>query len=213
MGVGRTRVEVLTADRIGCLPDPCRGCVFWESGGPRPIDVREPTTGVSPAKVAWWREREREDATVLGRVIEVDGEVAAWAMVGPGDLPTHRRRSIPPPSRDALLIITLWVEPGHRGRGLGRLLVRAALKEALERDLKGVEAYGDRRPRDGGCVLPGTWLLHVGFAVDREHPRYPLLRIDTRSTVRILEPLEQMVGQARERLAPRPEPVTQPASR
>jgi GNAT superfamily N-acetyltransferase len=213
VGRGRSRVEVLTADRLVRLPDPCRGCLFWETGGPRPIDIPTRTRGVSAEKLAWWRDRESEDETVLGRIIEVDGGVAAWAMVGPGTMLTRWRRSFPPPGRDALLITTLWVEPEHRGRGLGRLLVRAVLKEALDRDLRGVEAYGDRRPRDGGCVLPGTWLLHVGFAVDREHPRYPLLRIDTRSTVRLLEPLEQMVGHARERLSPRPEPVTQPIGR
>jgi hypothetical protein len=53
-----------------------------------------------------------------------------------------------------------------------------------------VEAYGDRRWLERGCVLPATWLLHEGFEVHREHPRSPLLRVDTKRTVRWAETFE-----------------------
>jgi hypothetical protein len=87
--------------------------------------------------------------------------------------------------------------------------VLAAVKVAGRTERRAVEAYGDRRHRDGACVLPCTWLLHEGFAVHREHPRYPLLRLSVKSTARWAEPLEHAVEQALERMGVSPEPSPQ----
>ena len=114
-----------------------------------------------------------------------------------------RGGTVPAPSGDALLLATVWVDPDARGAGHGRLLVQAALREALRLDLRAVEAYGDRRAREWDCVAPAGWLLHEGFEVTTEHPRYPLLRIDTSRLARWAESLEhavdELLGRARAR--------------
>lgn len=202
------RVVELTANDLGELADRCRRCLFWEFGAPRPIDdvpqADELTGDAVIQKTAWWRSQELETGSP-GRVVRIDGNPVAWCEFGPATAFTRRRQPVPRVSDDALFLATLWVEPPHRGRGFGRLLVQAAAKEALRRDLHGVEAYGDRRHRDAACVLPCTWLLHEGFQVHREHPRYPLLRMDVRSIARWAEPLEHALEHALERLGRRPD--------
>ncbi len=60
-------------------------------------------------------------------------------------------------------------------------------------------------------MLPAAWLLHEGFEVTVEHPRYPLLRIDTKRVARWAESLEHAVDELLGRA--RPQPVPQPSVR
>ncbi len=223
----RVRVVEVTAGDLERIPGRCRRCLFWELGAPRPIDgeVGEPDEFAGDPTVqkpAWWRAVELGDrpgggpGTVPGRAVMIGGETAGWCLAAPSGAFAPRRPPVPRPSDDALLLATLWVEPAFRGRGVGRRLVQAVAKEALRTGHRAVEAYGDRRHREGACVLPGTWLLHEGFEVRREHPRYPLLRLDVDSIARWVEPLEQAVERALGRLArqrrPDPAPERSPLS-
>lgn len=205
------RVAPLSGADVEDLPDTCRVCLFWELGRPRP-DPREVHRSVDelagdPAmqKQAWWAARGLEDAPP-GRVVRVDDKLAGYVLFAPSDAFAPRKAPAPQASEDALLLATIWVEPTMREQGVGRTLVQAALKEAIRRDLAAVEAYGDRRFREQDCVLPAMWLLHEGFVVHREHPRYPLLRIDTKRTARWTDTLEHALEDIRERM-PRRVPV------
>jgi GNAT superfamily N-acetyltransferase len=193
------RAAPLTGELVELLPDPCRGCLFWELGtacpAPRtaavPAGAGPDTIPTEPTvrKQAWVSARVQE-GTPPGRVLRVDGELAGYALFAPARTFARRRPPAPQPSPDALLLATIWVQPVWRQLGLGRLLLQHAIKEALRLDATAVEAYGDRRWLERGCVLPATWLLHEGFEVHREHPRSPLLRVDTKRTVRWAETFE-----------------------
>jgi GNAT superfamily N-acetyltransferase len=189
--VSRRKVA-LTSAEVSLLPSSCRSCLFWEYGSTGPVfPLARRSSPESPfeRKRAWVSARV-EEGTPPGAVLLVDDEVAGYALFAPSAGFAPRSSLLPRVSRDALLLATLWVAVAHRGHGLGRLLVQAALKEALRLDLTAVEVYGDRRWRERACVLPVTWLLHEGFEVHREHPRTPLLRLETRRTARWAESLE-----------------------
>jgi GNAT superfamily N-acetyltransferase len=193
------RASVLTGDEVERLPGPCATCLFWELGTPCPdpragtvlaggrgaLQPSEPST----RKQAWVSARVQE-GTPPGRVVVVDGEVVAYASFAPSGTYAPRRPTVPPASPDALLLATVWVRPVHREVGIGRLLVQAAIKEAIRLGAPALEAYGDRRWQERACVLPATWLLHEGFEVHREHLRSPLFRIDTKRTLRWTDSLE-----------------------
>lgn len=212
-----TRLEPLVSDALGGLPDHCRSCLFWELGHARP-DLRadrlvdELASDPHVSKHAWCAAVVHDEGAP-GRVVRRDEKVVAYALwAGPGQF-APRRPPIPPASEDALVLATLWVDRPWREQGLARQLVQGALKEALHRGLPAVEAWGDRRHREADCVLPSMFLLHEGFAVHREHPRYPLLRLDVRRTVRWTQELEATWDGVRERLprrVPGPVPVPHP---
>jgi len=196
------RVRPLDGQQVESLPDRCRACLFWELGWPRPdprgLDQADLLAGDPVAAKQAWCTSQVLAGRPPGRVVIVDDELAGYALFAPAAEFAPRRMVVPPASRDALLLATLWVSPFHREHGVGRLLVQAAVKEALRLDLRAVEAYGDRRWRETDCVLPCTWLLHEGFEVATEHPRYPLLRLETRRTV--LDALEHAVEEVLDRL-------------
>ncbi len=199
----------LDGSTLDALPSACRRCLFWELGHARP-DRRKPRTDElagDPArhKDAWVGAVGVESGPP-GRVVQVDGVTVGFAVFAPARSFSPRKRPAPMVSSDALLLSTIWVEPDWRDRRVGRHLLQAAIKDAKRLGLEAVEVYGDRRYHEGDCVLPTQWLLAEGFEVHREHPRYPLLRLEVRRTLRWAESLESALDEVRERL-PRPAPA------
>lgn len=215
--VGR-QAQPLTHDEVARLPGACASCLFWEHG----VRCPSPRTAAIPGweriasppdaaerKRAWVAERER-DRGPPGRVVEVDGEVVAYALFGPSTAFARPGPSVPRPSRDALLFATAWVRPTEREAGIGKRLVRSAIKDAIRLGLPAVEAYGDRRFLDRSCVLPASWLLHAGFRVHLEHPRTPSFRLEVRRALRWGNELEHAWEEVLGRL-PKRVPVGEPA--
>lgn len=205
------RTVPLVGDVLDDLPPRCRSCVFWELGADRPADPLPTEPGRAAddrvRKQGWVTAQSLEDGPP--GVLLRDGErTVGYALFAPSRVVPQRAGTVPTTSPDALVLATAWVEPAARSCGSGRLLVRAAVREALRLELRAVEAHGDRRAREWDCVLPAAWLLHEGFEVAAEHPRYPLLRIDTRRVARWAESLEhaveELLGRSRARPVPQP---------
>jgi len=203
------RTQPLVADALEQLPERCRRCLFWELGGTRPAEeaAQDVAHEQHVRKQAWVASRELEDGPP-GTVLRQEGRVVGWALHAPARAFAPRAAPVPVADPEALLLATAWLHPDVRASGLGRMLLQAALRDAIGRDLAAVEAYGDRRAREWDCVLPATWLLHEGFEVVAEHPRYPLLRLETRRTVRWAASLEHAAHELLGRVAPRPVPET-----
>lgn len=214
------RLEPLTGDGVELLPAPCHSCLVWELGAARPAPtVTSPATVGAGApsspepsqpqiRKQAWVSAQVQDGHPPGRIVRVDGEVAGYALFAPATAFAPRPAPVPPASPDAMLLATIWVAPFWRESGLARLLVQAAVKDAIRAEAPAVEAYGDRRWVDRRCLLPATWLLHEGFEVHREHPRTPLLRLDVKRTVRWAESLEHALEEVLAALPRRlPQPV------
>jgi GNAT superfamily N-acetyltransferase len=206
----RPRVRALGAPDPGTDDDPGTDAATSAAG----IDDRDGAgrraahTEQLTRKQAWVSARVQEGVPP-GRVVLVGDALVAWALFAPADRFARRSPLVPPLDPGALELATVWVHPLHRGHGLGRVLVQAAIKEAIRLELPSVQAYADRRWRDRTCVLPATWLLHEGFEVHHEHPRTPVVRIDTKRTVRWVASLEHAWEEVLGRLPHRvPVPVS-----
>jgi GNAT superfamily N-acetyltransferase len=168
------RVLDVGLDNLHQCPKPCLGSVFWE--------MHDPDAEMDPGfhKEEWF------SSTLLewgrcGKLLLVDEEAAGFAQYGPptlfaglGKFPWARV------SGDALFLAYCFVDERYRGRGLGRELVRAVARDAVESGYRALETVGDRS-WDGGWVHPEGFLRSCRFSVLHEHPRYPVLRLDTRA--------------------------------
>jgi GNAT superfamily N-acetyltransferase len=174
------RLQDLTVDTLDALPEACRSCVFWEVADA----PRGPTAGGAAAKEAWVHSLELEWGAP-GKVLAVDDVPIAFGVLAPGVHVARTRRLGHVPSEDALLLVTLWVDPNARQAGLARVLLQALLRETHEHGGRALEAYGARGGAAlGTCVIPEGFLLANGFTVLREDVRHPLLRLDLRQTAR-----------------------------
>lgn len=184
-------IRDLTHTNVDDIPRPCRGCVFWEYA---PAD-RALTLGAHDAdfeKEAWASEVSLMHGS-SGRVVYVDGRAAGFALCGPQE--TFHGADVFPLriSRDALFLAVIRVLPEYVGHGVGKSLVHAVLKEAKSRGKKALEAYGDRAWQHEACIMPAAFLEAVGFRVKREHPRFPLYRIDIGSLAKHRKNVEAAV--------------------
>ena len=203
------RLEPLTLATLSELPAPCRDCVFWELD---PVAARQARrNGDTALEKEAWLSQVLLDWGSAGVVLYVDDELAGYAVYAPATyLPRTQAFPTAPVSPDAVVLATGRILPRYLGLGLGKVLVQAVAKDVLKRGFRAVEAFGDSRWDGPGCVWPTDFLRAVGFAVVREHPRNPRLRLDLRSAITWRSEMEAAV----ERLmgAIRPEPAAPPVT-
>lgn len=197
----------LTVDGLDVLPEPERSCLFWEL---TPVDVaRVPPHERFAEKQGWVSTVLREWGS-CGRLAVVDGTAVGLAVYAPAAwLPGAQALATSPSSPDAVLLAYVWVDPAHRDRGIGRLLIQGMARDLVERGHTAIEAYGDTRGRATGCVVPAEFLGSVGFRTLRPHPTTPRMRMDLRTTLRWRDEVEQ----ALERLWGVMRPAKQKATR
>lgn len=188
------RIVSLTGDNVGNLPAPCRSCVFWESGHRKP-DARAKDDWLSAVLLDWGS---------CGRLVYVDGELAAFALYAP---PEYVALAASPAaaqtSSDAVLLMTARVLPNHAASGLGRVLVQSVVKDLMRRrDVHAIEAIGDAQGHELSCVVPARFLTAVGFKTVQPHPRYPRLRLDLRNVLTWRDEVEVAVEKWIEAIRP-----------
>ena len=185
------QIKDLTHTNIDDLPRPCRGCVFWEYA---PAD-RALTLGPHDSdfeKEAWASEVSLVHGG-CGKVAYIDGRPVGFALSGPQES-FHGAEMFPLRiSRDALFLAMLRILPEAVGCGVGKSLVHAVLKEAKARGKRAVECYGDRNWQHEACIVPAGFLEAIGFRVKRDHPRFPLYRIDLGSLAKMSKNVEAAV--------------------
>lgn len=205
------RTVPLTLDRFAALTAPCRTCLFWELD---PVRRQAVCPGEESAeKEAWLSEVLREWGS-CGRVVCVDDDPVGYVVYAPAAfVPGEGAFPTAPVSADAVLLTTLWVDPQHRGGGLGRQLVQGMARDLIERGgIRAVEAFGDSAGK-WSCAAPTDFLARVGFKTHRPHRAAPRLRMDLKGAVTWREEvegaLERLLGAVRPKQATAPKATRQ----
>lgn len=170
------RIVSLTLDNVDALPEPCRSCVFWESG-PCPPDPALKDDWVTAVLLEWGS---------CGRLVYVDGQVAGFALYAPPEyVDSAAPLALGRVSDDAVQLATVRILPAYTGGGLGRVLVQAVVKDLMGRKgVRALEAFGDAQGHENRCLVPARFLTAVGFKTVQPHPRYPRLRLELGSVVK-----------------------------
>jgi hypothetical protein len=183
------RLVNITLDNLDDLPRRCRRCVFWELDpvtGERAVEAGSPEL----EKEAWISSTLLEWGS-CGKIVYVDDVPAGFVLYAP---PLYVPRSVAfptsPVSADAVLLTTANIVPDFAGGGLGRMLVQGVAKDLTRRAVKAIEAFGDLKGEEGGCVVAADYLLSVGFKTVRPHHRYPRLRLELKSALSWREDVE-----------------------
>jgi len=186
--VSRRLVNV-TLDNLDDLPRRCRRCVFCELD-PVSRERAEETGDPALEKEAWISSALLEWGS-CGKIVYVDGVPAGFVLYAP---PLYVPRSVAfptsPVSADAVLLMTAHVIPEFTGGGLARMLVQGVAKDLTRRGVRAIEAFGDLKGEEGGCLVPADYLLSVGFKTVRPHHRFPRLRLELKSALSWREDVE-----------------------
>jgi GNAT superfamily N-acetyltransferase len=196
------RSQRLTVDLVGDLSEPCTSCALWELGTAglalSDDDARsEKETWVSHVLLEWGS---------CGRIVSFDGIPAGHVIYAPAHfVPGVRRFASGPVSDDAVVMTSLRVREEFLGRGVGRVLVQAMVKDMLKRpDVRAIEAFGT--PGGAGCTLPTAFLQGVGFKTAQPDIVAPRMRLDLRSVLTWRDEIEYALERLRGVVAPQPSP-------
>lgn len=206
MGLSRRPVR-LTVDHLAAFEGHARECLFWQLD---PVRRERLTPDEAAEQKRDWVASVLLEWGACGHVLLDDGRVAAHALYAPPAFaPGSAGLPTAPVTPDAVQLLTVQVAEEYRGGGLGRLLVRAAAKDLVDRGVVAIEAFGASKPGfsrvesrvstpsfpdRGGCVVPVGFLTAVGFRTQRAHPAYPRMRMDLRSTLSWKDEVEQAIG-------------------
>lgn len=200
----------LTPDRVGDLVGACSPCTFWQTV-PRNghSDPREPLE-----QLAAWVETVTADWGPPGRVAYVDGEPAGHVILAPArHVPRLAAFPTSPSDPSTLMLVTAVTTPTYAGRGLHKVLVQSAAKDALRHRARSLEVVAARplAVSRHTCVLDVAFLEKVGFRVERDHPAYPRLRLELRTVVTLRSEAAAAIARALARVpGVRPVPETHP---
>ncbi len=197
----------LTLDHLAELDDHVRSCLFWQLD---PVSRSRIEEGQRAAELEAWVSEVLREWGSCGRVLLVDDATVGMALYAPArffvgamTMPTA------PVSPDAVLLATVYVEPQHRGGGLGRMLVQGTARDLVERKIQAIEAFGDTRGAAGrDCVLPVEFLDAVGFKTQRAHPTSPRMRMDLRTARSWMSEVELAVERLLGAVRPAPKKAT-----
>ncbi len=187
------RVRALRLEDLDALPDPCRGCVFWQTTrGALGGTAHDPA-----AQDAWWQAVQLEWG-VPGRAVWRDDQLIAYVMFAPAPHVQRRRALDPAVSPDAIVLMTMWVHPSHRRGGLARHLLQVVVREAVTTGHDAVEAHGLLAASSSlsptSCVVSGAFLERVGFQKKAAATATALYRLETARAVRWTDSVGHALG-------------------
>lgn len=202
------RFRPLTSEILSGLPAGCAGCVFWESADIQPLRCGE---SCDPELAGSWVDSVSSEWGECGRVVVEDGEILGFVKYAPARLvPQARLMPAGAPDPDAVLVACMHIAPEARQRGVGKVLLQAALRDLTTRGERTIQAYATTRRGDYALspVVGVEFLLRMGFTVARPHPELPLMQLDLRSLATWTENLEAVLEALRLPLrVPRGAPV------
>jgi ribosomal protein S18 acetylase RimI-like enzyme len=192
------RLRSLQIDDLAQLPIGCTGCAFWESAGER---ERRCGSVIDPDIQQAWFRRVTDEWGACGRVAYEDDEVLGFIKYAPsGYFPQAQTFAAVPDDPAVPLISCLHIASDARHRGLGTVLLRACLRDLVQRGERRVEAFAftdDTADVDDMPMLGMPLLIRNGFSVSHPHPTYPLMRLDLRSLAVLREDLEAVLESLR----------------
>jgi GNAT superfamily N-acetyltransferase len=175
--VGGRRLIDVTLDTLRDIPAEARSSIYWETD----TDDSPPDPGFE--KEEWFSQVLLEWGGCGLALVEEEGGTVGFAQFAPPSFfPRLSRFRCGRVSGDAVYLAYCYVVAARRGFGVGTQLVRAVATSLLGRDIRAVEALGDRERADG-MVLPAPFLGANGFRVLLEDPRFPLMRLDLTTAV------------------------------
>jgi GNAT superfamily N-acetyltransferase len=190
------RYRSLSPAGLVAITDPCGSCGYGFATGDATADGVD---GVDGVQVPEWVDEVDDRWGLCGIAAHLNGDVPGYLTMAPSELvpfvplPGPGGSSADAFSPDAAVVMAVAVCREHRGRGLARNLVRAALGQLAKRQVGMVEAIGTYGvpgiPHADGAdaamvLLPVTFWQTLGFRIVRPHPITPTLRLDLASTVR-----------------------------
>jgi len=182
----KVEIEDIKEANLSDIPEPCRGCVYWEF--PEEFDrAREKKTETQKRlefeekKREWFVQTLKAFGT-CGKIVYYNGKPVAYAQFAPSErLPNTGDYESKPVSKleeGVVFLSCLYInDKTMRGKGLGETLLKNIIDHLMRRGFKAVETFA-RRGNSENPSGPLEFYIKNGFIIkDEANPEFPLVRL------------------------------------
>lgn len=175
----KRKIVSVSSDSIKDLPQSCGRCFYWESD---PVSQKvENAKAATKLKEEWFQEA-LSSWGECGKIIYQGDQIIAYAQYGPSVyFPRTKGYLAGAISEDAVFLSCLYVGEQFRGRGIGKIMLRAIEKDLYKKGFKALETIAGKKKEKH--VSLKDFYLKNGFFVHRQDLRFFLLRIEFKSIV------------------------------
>jgi len=179
----KVNIEDIKESNLKDIPEPCRGCVYWEfpedfeKGGKDPNRKWEFET----RKREWFEETLKEFGT-CGKIVYQNGKPIAYAQYAPSarlpNINKYESKLVGKLEEGVVFLSCLFItDETVRSRGMGKLLLQNIVEDLRRRGFKAVETFA-RRSETNNPSGPMAFYIRNGFHVkDKTNPEFPLMRL------------------------------------
>jgi len=188
MGLTEIEVEIedITEANLGDIPEPCRGCVYWEF--PEELDkARMEKTETQKRlefeekKRRWFVQTMKEFGT-CGKIVYYKVKAVAYAQFAPSkrlsNVNAYGSKLVGKLEDGVVFLSCLYItDKTLRGKGVGETLLKNIVSDLKRRGFKAVETFA-RKGNPENPSGPVEFYIKNGFIVkDNTNPEFPLMRL------------------------------------
>jgi GNAT superfamily N-acetyltransferase len=183
------QIEDIRESNLRDVPEPCRGCVYWEFPEAFETGEKDPAgrLQLEAKKKEWFTQTMKEFGT-CGKVVYQEGVPVAFAQYAPSmrlpGIKTYESKPVGKLEEGVVFLSCLFIrdEPMRR-KGVGKLLLQNIVEDLRRRGFKAIETFACRSGTDNPSG-PMMFYVKNGFHVkDNSDPEFPLVRIFLQSFV------------------------------
>jgi len=175
-------IEDIRKSNLKDIPEPCRGCVYWEF----PENFRK---GEGDSTKKWeleakkreWFEQTIKDFGTCGKIVYNEGKPIAYAQYASStslpNISIYESKPVGKPEEGVVFLSCLYItDETMRGQGIGELLLQNIIEELRRRGFKAIETFASRSEADNPSG-PMMFYIRNGFHIkDQTNPEFPLMR-------------------------------------
>ncbi len=176
-------IEDINESNLKDIPEPCRGCVYWEFPESLEKDEKDPNKKweFESKKREWFGQTMKQFGT-CGKIVYHNGEPVAYAQYAPaGRLPNindYEAKAVGKSEEGVVFLSCLFIaNETMRDKGVGKALLQNIVEDLRRRGFKAIETFARRSEADNPSG-PMKFYVENGFHVkDNTNPEYPLMSL------------------------------------
>lgn len=159
-------------------PFSCKYCLYWEFPEENIDTNRRRKEDLIQKKLNWLHNTNRIFGN-CGKIAYSKEKPIAYAQYAPAKLlPRSHFYSTGPPSNDSVLISCLFIpKKEFRRQSIGSQILECIIDDLRKRGAKAVETFA-RKGKSDNPSGPIELYLNKGFRIFRDHPEFPLMRLN-----------------------------------
>jgi len=175
-------IEDIKESNLKDIPEPCRGCVYWEfpEDFERGKDDPQKKWELETKKREWFVQTIKEFGT-CGKIVYHSGEPIAYAQYAPSarllNINEYESKPVGKLDEGVVFLCCLFiVDETMRGQGIGKLLLQNITEDLRRRGFRAIETFASRSEVENPSG-PMKFYVRNGFHIkDKTNPEFPLMR-------------------------------------